>query len=61
MKNVFGIDFGDGVFDSSDLVLMFQAGHYEQQTLAGLSEGDWNLDGVFDSSDLIKILQNNPQ
>ncbi|MEZ6120531.1 MAG: hypothetical protein R3C28_28695 [Pirellulaceae bacterium] len=45
----------DGVFDSSDLVLVFQFGHYED-TIVGNSSwehGDWNGDGEFDSSDLV--------
>ncbi len=45
----------DGVFDSSDMVLVFRAGEYEDD-IAGNStweEGDWNLDGDFDSSDLV--------
>ena len=45
----------DGVFDSGDMVQVFQTGEYED-ALAGNStwpEGDWNADGDFDSSDLI--------
>ena len=45
----------DGVFNSSDLVKVFQAGQYEDN-LKGNStfdDGDWNGDGDFDSSDLV--------
>ena len=46
---------GDGVFDSSDLVLVFQQAEYEDG-IAGNStweDGDWNGDGEFDTSDLV--------
>ena len=46
---------GDNVFNSSDLIVAFQANEYED-TLDGNStfqEGDWNGDGDFDSSDLV--------
>ena len=49
----------DGVFNSSDLVFVFQAGEYEDR-IAGNStyeEGDWNGDGEFDSSDLVFAFQ----
>ena len=49
----------DGVFDSSDLVALFQAGEYEDD-LAGNStfeEGDWNGDGDADSADLVFAFQ----
>ena len=49
----------DGVFDSSDLVQMFQAGEYEND-VAGDSvwaDGDFNGDGEFDSSDLVLAFQ----
>ena len=41
----------DRRFDSSDFVLVFQAGKYEDG-VAGISswaEGDWNADGHFDT------------
>jgi hypothetical protein len=47
------------VFDSADLVSVFQAGEYEDG-LPGNStfeEGDWNGDGEFDSSDLVFVFQ----
>ncbi|MBM98702.1 MAG: hypothetical protein CMJ77_06205 [Planctomycetaceae bacterium] len=45
----------DGVFNSSDLVLVFQVGKYEDGIVnnATFEEGDWNGDGEFDSSDLV--------
>lgn len=49
----------DGVFNSSDLILVFQAGEYEDG-IAGNStfaEGDWNQDGDFDSGDLVFAFQ----
>ncbi|MCA9217562.1 MAG: matrixin family metalloprotease, partial [Planctomycetales bacterium] len=56
-------NFGDAnldrVFDSSDLVRIFQAGEYDDG-IGGNStwiEGDWNGDGEFDSSDLILAFQ----
>ena len=54
-----GTNFGDanldGLFDSSDLVAVFQAGLYEDDLPgnAGWATGDWNCDGEFDSSDLV--------
>ena len=56
-------DFGDanldGVFNSSDLVSIFQAGEYEDESTnnSNWNEGDWNGDGEFDSSDLILAFQ----
>ncbi|MCA9217541.1 MAG: matrixin family metalloprotease [Planctomycetales bacterium] len=45
----------DGVFDSSDFILVFSAGLYESDvTDAGWASGDWNGDGRFDSSDLVR-------
>ncbi len=50
---------GDGIFNSSDLVAVFQAGEYEDQILANstFEEGDWNGDGEFDSGDLVLAFQ----
>jgi hypothetical protein len=45
----------DGVFNSSDLVVVFKAGEYEDG-IAGNStweEGDWSGDGEFDTADLV--------
>jgi hypothetical protein len=49
----------DGVFNSSDLILVFQAGEYEDGITGNSTwaEGDWNGDGNFDSSDLIIAFQ----
>ncbi len=51
----------DGVFDSSDLVLIFQAAKYEvaEPVDVTFEEGDWNDDGLFDSSDLVLAFQMN--
>jgi hypothetical protein len=51
----------DGVFDSADLVLAFQAGKYENgiPNSATWAEGDWNGDGVFSSRDLVFAFTNN--
>jgi hypothetical protein len=49
----------DGVFDSRDLVQVFQAAEYED-SLPGNStweEGDWNGDGDFGTSDLVLAFQ----
>jgi hypothetical protein len=49
----------DGVFNSSDLIVVFQAGEYEDG-IAGNStwaEGDWNGDQEFDTADLILAFQ----
>jgi hypothetical protein len=49
----------DGVFNSSDLIVVFQAGEYEDG-IAGNStwaEGDWSGDGDFDTADLILAFQ----
>ncbi len=49
----------DGIFDSRDLVLVFQAGQYEDAIAenAGWLEGDWNGDREFTSSDLVAAFQ----
>ena len=49
----------DGEFSSTDFVLVFQAGEYEDG-VAGNStwaEGDWNGDGDFDTSDFVGAFQ----
>ncbi|MFC1758030.1 hypothetical protein ACFL2H_04585 [Planctomycetota bacterium] len=43
----------DGVFDSADLVLVFQAGVYEDSAAANWAQGDWSGDGKFDTQDLV--------
>ena len=48
----------DGVFDSSDLVQIFQRDKYEDtDETASWSDGDWNCDGRFDTNDLIFAFQ----
>lgn len=49
----------DGVFDSADLVLVFEAGEYEDDLVgnSGWATGDWNGDGEFNSTDLVIALQ----
>ena len=49
----------DWRFDSSDLVIVFQAGKYEDGIFrnASFEEGDWNGDGDFTSSDLVLAFQ----
>ena len=56
---VIGDSNGDGIFDSGDLVTIFQAGEYEDEIdgNSDFNEGDWNGDGDFDSSDLIFAFQ----
>ena len=52
------VDF-DGVFDSADLVQVFQTGEYEDgiEDNSSYEEGDWNGDGDFDSADLVAMFQ----
>ncbi|MCA9169184.1 MAG: VCBS repeat-containing protein [Planctomycetales bacterium] len=45
----------DRVFDSSDLVKLFQIGKYDTGASAVWSEGDFNGDGHFDSADLVVV------
>lgn len=58
-----GVPFGDanldGVFNSSDLILVFSSGEYQDSRSGNStwSEGDWNCDGEFDSTDLIWAFQ----
>jgi hypothetical protein len=49
----------DGIFDSGDLVRIFQAGEYEDETEdnSGWGEGDWNCDGDFSTNDLVAAFQ----
>jgi hypothetical protein len=52
----------DGLFASSDLVMVLQAGEYED-TISGNSffdEGDWNDDWEFTSADLVFAMQSGP-
>ncbi|MCA9166385.1 MAG: PD40 domain-containing protein [Planctomycetales bacterium] len=60
IKVLAGSYYGDaelnGTFNSSDLVLVFLAGQYEDDLVdnSGWADGDWNCDGEFNSSDLVK-------
>ncbi len=59
LKTDFGDTNLDGVFDSTDFVLVFQLGEYEDG-IAGNStwaEGDWDCDGEFSTSDLVLAFQ----
>lgn len=49
----------DGVFNSSDLVRVFQIGKYEDRFAnnATFEEGDWNLDGDFTTADFVFAFQ----
>jgi hypothetical protein len=70
VREVIGTNYGDanldGRFDSSDLVLVFQQGTYEQPPNSDPGEttvptswaaGDWNADGQFSTADLIFAFQ----
>ena len=49
----------DRIFNSTDLIVVFQAGEYED-AIDGNStwtEGDWNCDGDFNTSDLVVAFQ----
>jgi hypothetical protein len=59
LRTTFGDANLDGVFNSSDLVQVFQTAQYED-VIPGNSRwstGDWNCDGEFNSSDLIVAFQ----
>ncbi len=49
----------DGVFNSTDLILVFQAAEYEDgiEGNSTWAEGDWNHDGDFDTGDLVTAFQ----
>lgn len=55
LKTTLGDSNLDGMFDSSDLVAVFQAGHYEDVAIgnSGWATGDWDGDLDFTSSDLV--------
>ncbi|MCA9168389.1 MAG: PEP-CTERM sorting domain-containing protein [Planctomycetales bacterium] len=46
----------DGEFGSSDLVVLFVAGTYENGAAAAWTTGDFNGDGLFTTSDLVSAL-----
>ena len=62
IQNVLQTSFGDvnldGKFNSSDLVLIFQAGEYEDNLASNSTwaTGDWNCDGDFTSRDFTYAL-----
>jgi hypothetical protein len=66
VESILDTQFGDvnldGRFDSRDLVLLFQRGHYHDAVPlnSGWADGDWNCDGEFTSSDLVLALQRGP-
>lgn len=57
--SVIGDSNFDGVFNSLDLITIFQAGQFEDQFVmnSNWTSGDWNGDGEFDSSDLVFAFQ----
>ena len=63
IEQILDTSFGDanldGVFNSQDLVMVFQAGEYEDSTERNSTweSGDWNGDGEFDSADIILAFQ----
>jgi hypothetical protein len=63
LSGVLGVQPGDanldGIVNSSDLVLVFQAGLYEitDGPRAGFEQGDWNCDGRFTTRDLVTVFQ----
>ncbi len=56
---IVGDSNGDGQFNSIDLILVFQAGEYEDSIddNSSFAEGDWNGDGDFTSADLVAAFQ----
>ena len=59
MQTHFGDANLDGTFNSSDLVLIFQGGKYEDgiEDNATWAEGDFNGDGEFTTADLVAAFQ----
>jgi hypothetical protein len=63
VSGVLGTTVGDaslnGVFDSSDMVQVFQVGEYEDgiPLNSTWAEGDWDCDGDFTSSDMVLAFQ----
>lgn len=55
LDSTYGDSNLDGIFNSTDLIEVFQAGAYEDDVSnnASWEQGDWNCDGDFDSSDLV--------
>ena len=63
VENVLGTVYGDsnldGIFDSSDLVNVFQSAEYEDDITGNSTwaEGDWDGDGDFTTADLVFVFQ----
>ncbi|MCA9212180.1 MAG: lamin tail domain-containing protein [Planctomycetales bacterium] len=59
LSSVVGDVNSDGIFDSADLVKLFQVREYEDGIDGNSlwSEGDWNCDGDFSSADLVVAFQ----
>ena len=63
VSNILGTTVGDanlnGIFNSSDMVQVFQVGEYEDGIPGNSTwaEGDWNCDGEFNSSDMVVAFQ----
>ncbi len=63
VRTLLGTTYGDanldGVFNTTDLVFVFQAGHYDDgiEDNSTWATGDWNCDREFDSSDLVVAFQ----
>ena len=63
INDILGTTVGDAnldrTFNSSDLVVVFVAGEYEDAVDGNSTwaEGDWNCDGEFDSSDVVLAFQ----
>ena len=61
IEQVLGTTLGDanldGVFNSSDLVRVFEFGQFEDgiEDNSGWEQGDWNCDGDFTSRDLVAV------
>ena len=48
----------NGVFNSSDFVVVFSSAKYETGQPAVWTQGDWDGDGVFNSSDFVAAFSN---
>jgi hypothetical protein len=63
VREILGTDYGDanldGIFNSSDLIQVFQFGEYEDGVAGNSSwaSGDFNCDGEFDTGDLLLAFQ----